>query len=379
MSAGADSVRRMPGAPSLRRDPVPDLREDFGVRTKNPGRRAADTDPFAEEAIPSRRAPVWKLKLRSRVPRSVVGKVAACVTVLSGFGVIGYGLHAAQTSLLHDARLTIPSSRAIEISGNQHLTRAQLLSVFGEDVDRNVLTVPLAGRRAELGALPWVEHATVMRLMPNRVRVAIVERTPVAFVRQGSEIGMVDAHGVLLDLAPDTDALQKYSFPVVTGIQSTDPVSVRVARMKLYEQFTNELDSGSEKISKKLSEVDLTDPDDVKALLMGESVLIHFGKNDFLARYQRFEQNLADWKAKYPKLASADMQYPREVVLEMAPGATVPVAEGDGSATPDPAVTKLLKKPVLKAKVPVAAKGKAKPLVFSHAKAVPVKPARGPR
>ena len=379
MSAGADGVRRMPGAPSLRRDPVPDLREDFGVRTRNPGRRAVDTDPYAEEAIPSRRAPVWKLKLKNRVPRSVVGKVAACMTVLGGLGAIAYGLYAAQTSLLHDARLTIPSSRAIEISGNQHLTRAQLLSVFGEDVDRNVLTVPLAGRRAELEALPWVEHATVMRLLPNRVRVAIVERTPVAFVRQGSEIGMVDAQGVLLDLAPDTDALRKYSFPVVTGIQSTDPASVRLARMKLYARFTSELDSGPDKISQKLSEVDLTDPDDVKALLAGESVLIHFGQSDFLARYQRFEQNLAEWKAKYPKLASADMQYPHEVVLEMAPGTTVPVAEGDGSASPDPAVTKLLKKPLVKAKAPVAAKVRAKPAVLSHAKAVPVKPARGPR
>ncbi len=79
----------------------------------------------------------------------------------------------------------MPDSAAIQIAGNSHMSRAQLLSVFGEDVERNVFRIPLAQRRAELESLPWVAHATVMRLLPNRVRVAIVERTPVAFVREG--------------------------------------------------------------------------------------------------------------------------------------------------------------------------------------------------
>ena len=60
-------------------------------------------------------------------------------------------------------------------------------------------------RRAELERLPWVEHATVMRLLPDRLRVSIVERTPVAFVRQGSHIGLVDASGVLMDMPTDAN------------------------------------------------------------------------------------------------------------------------------------------------------------------------------
>ena len=102
--------------------------------------------------------------------------------------------------LLHDERFVIPSSSAIEIEGNAHVTRAQLLSIFGGDVERNIFTVSLAEQTAELERLPWVAHATVMRLLPNRMRVSIMERTPVAFVRQGSHIGLVDANGVLLDM-----------------------------------------------------------------------------------------------------------------------------------------------------------------------------------
>ena len=293
------------------------------------------------------------------MPKSVVGRVVATIVTLTGLGALGLGLMEARAAMMHDARLVVPSSRAIQISGNNHLTRAQLLSVFGEDVDRNILTIPMSARRAELEALPWVEHATVMRLLPNTVRVAIVERTPVAFMRQGGTIGLVDAHGVLLDLAPELAADHAYSFPVVTGLSESDPVDTRAARMRIYLKFTGDLDSGGEKISTKLSEIDLTDPEDVKALIpdAGTDVLVHFGDDDFLARYQKYVQNLPEWKVKYPKLASADMRYDREVVLEMAPGAAVPIAGAEAAAaTSDEAVVPAKKLATGAKKVVVKAK-----------------------
>ena len=345
---------RMPGGPSQRRDPVPDLREDYGPR-KTAGRRAVDLDPDSETALAARRARGVRLRLEGKVPRSLPARLAVAALVLAGFGGIGFGLWQARAALLHDARLTIRSSHAVEITGNNHLTRAQLLSVFGGDVDRNLLTVPMDARRAQLESLPWVEHATVMRLLPDRVRVSIVERTPVAFVRQGGEIALVDAHGVLLDLAPDSD--HGYSFPVVTGIAAQDPASTRAARMKVFEQFTSDLDAGTDKVSKRLSEVDLSDPDDVKALLPdnGNDVLVHFGDKDYLPRYERYLQNLPDWKQRYPKLSSVDMRYEHEVVLEMTPGSNVPVPEA-------PPVRQLLKmKPLVNAPARRAGAAKGTP------------------
>jgi cell division protein FtsQ len=149
--------------------------------------------------------------------------------------------------------------------------------------------------------------------------------------------------------------------------------------MRLYLQFTGELNAGPEKISKKLSEVDLSDPEDIKALIpdSGADVLVHFGGEDFLPRYQRYVQNLPDWKTKYPKLASVDMRYQHEVVLEMAPGATVPVAGGDANAAAPG--TKVVAGPVAAKKV-VAKKAGAKVVVKPKAvvkKAVAKKPVAG--
>ena len=62
----------------------------------------------------------------------------------------------------------------------------------------------------------------------------------------------------------------------------------------------------------------------------GSDILVHFGDEDFLHRYQEFEQHLPEWKAQYPKLAAADMRYERQVVLEMQPGTGVPVKSDSG-------------------------------------------------
>jgi cell division protein FtsQ len=84
----------------------------------------------------------------------------------------------------------------------------------------------------------------------------------------------------------------------------------------------------------------------VKALVTsdGTDVLVHFGDQDFLARYKSFEEHLPEWKQQYPKLASADMRYEDQIVLEMQKGTNVPLVgdEADDStpaAEPAPAST----------------------------------------
>jgi cell division protein FtsQ len=366
--ADEDGPRRIPGSPQLRRD----LAEDFSTGSR---RTPFDGEPGSN--LGGRRSRSgFKFRIRSRIPRSIAGRIASGLAILGIFGGVFFTLYEARAAILRDPRLTIPSSRNVEITGNNHLSRAQLLSVFGGDVDRNILTVPLEQRRAQLESLPWVEHATVMRLLPNHIRVAITERTPVAFVRQNSEIGLVDAHGVLLDLSPDIASDKNYSFPVVTGLSATDPLGTRAARMKLFLRFTSELDanarSAADNISNKLSEVDLTDPEDVKALIPdhGSDVLVHFGDEDFLKRYNRYLQNLPDWKTRFPKLASVDMRYEREVVLEMQPGATVPVS-GETSASPAPPAKAVAARTKAVARPASAHKAKPKPALKAQARLAP--------
>lgn len=315
-------------------------------------------DEFDEEA-PRKRSSGVRVKLRGGLPRSRGGKIALAAIVLLFVGLCSALGMAARTAILHDERFLIPSSTAIETTGNTNVTRPQLVAQFGEDIERNIFRVPLEQRKAQLEQLPWVQQATVMRLLPNRLRVAVVERTPVAFVRQGNRIGLVDSNGILLDMPSNAQGQVHYSFPVVTGLVTSDPLSLRAARMKLYTRFTSEMDGGGEKISEKLSEVDLSDPEDVRAVIPDKNgeVLVHFGEENFLDRYRKFEDHLAEWRQQYPRLAAVDMRYDRQVVLEMQPGASAPAT--GGQSTPVESNKAAPAHAPIKAPTPVHSKGTA--------------------
>ena len=93
----------------------------------------------------------------------------------------------------HSWRFRVDSSDDIEISGLDNVTRSQVIEVMGGDIGRNIFFIPLAERKKQLEQIPWVESASVMRFVPNRLRVEIHERTPVAFARVGSKILLMDA------------------------------------------------------------------------------------------------------------------------------------------------------------------------------------------
>ena len=314
---------------------------------------------YEEEEYVPRRSSGFKFKLNNGVPKSLAGRIILGSGAVLVLGSVVVGIAGVRKYLMHDDRFAVATSSEIEIQGNEHLTRAQILSVFGADLERNIFKVPLAERRADLERLPWVSHATVMRLLPNHLRIAVTERTPVAFVRQGTQIGLVDAGGVLLDMPPQSAGDPHYSFPVLTGLNADDPLSTRAARMAVYAKFMKELDSGGQKLSQNLSEVDVSNPEDVKALVAsgGTDILVHFGDEQFLERYHEFQQHLPEWKQQYPKLASADMRYERQVVLEMTPGTGTPLAETVGASAAPAAAAPVAKAPATK---PAAPAGRVK-------------------
>jgi cell division protein FtsQ len=321
--------------------------------------------------VPRRAEQGWGWR---RLPRTIGGWVLWGSAIALALGIVGSATYAVYYYLLHDDRFIVTTSSDIQISGNEHLTRAQVLNVFGADLERNIFKVPLTERRADLERLPWVQHATVMRILPHEIRISIQERTPVAFVRQGSQIGLVDAGGVLLDMPEQSAGDPKYSFPVLTGLNAGDPLSTRAARMEIYKRFMAELDAGSpkhgQKLTETLSEVDVSNPEDVKALVAadGTDVLVHFGDEDFLERYQSFEEHLPEWRQQYPKLASADMRYADQIVLEMQRGTNVPLA-GDATAPAPDAVSPVAPAPITKKAATTAKAQKPSKPNVAHTKA----------
>jgi cell division protein FtsQ len=308
----------------------------------------------------------------------------------------------------HSWRFRVESSDDIEVAELQggvptdfpNVTRSQVMEVMGGDIGRNIFFIPLTERQKQLEQIPWVESASVMRFVPNRLRIVIEERTPVAFARVGSKICLISADGTLMDLP--TGNKKKYSYPVILGMNSSEPHSTREARMKVYNELVSQLDSGGAHYSQDLSEVDLSDSDDVKVLANdpGGEVMVHLGPSDFLDRYKIFVSHVRDWRQQFERLDSVDLRYDNQIIVNpdsqavaKAPSMSVSAVKTAMAAGVKPAVLihhdTVSKKAVI-GPVPVAhAKTPAKPVTVKkkdvrHRKAVlkrtkgQVKPAAKP-
>src|SRR5438105_15125146 len=97
------------------------------------------------------------------------------------------------------------------------------MKVMDGDIGRNIFFVPLDQRKKQLEQISWVESASVMRFAPNRLRIEIHERNPIAFARVGSTILLTDRTGTLMELP----AKKKYSLPVIIGMKAGEPPSKR--------------------------------------------------------------------------------------------------------------------------------------------------------
>ncbi|HKV95591.1 MAG TPA: FtsQ-type POTRA domain-containing protein [Candidatus Angelobacter sp.] len=323
-----------------------------------------------DRRVPVRRSAIPK---KTRHWLKIGGTIAG---VVLGCGIVGM---MAADHAMHSGRFFVHSSDSIEISGVHNASATDVMKVAATDVlARNIFSVDLDERKRQLEQIPWVEQATVMRLLPNRIAVSIQERTPVAFAQIGPHISLIDAHGVIMGLPADRKI--KYSFPVIRGIAETEPLSSRAAAMKIYNRLASELSAGDTddpktqtNYLKQLSEVDLSDPEDVKVTANdpGGTVMVHLGAENFLQHYKLYVAHIAEWRQQFPNLQSIDCRYEGQVVVNPDRPAVAQKSPAKTAALMNTATAKSLprmnadsadkKKPLAKAAVKPVSHKAAKP------------------
>jgi cell division protein FtsQ len=288
-----------------------------------------DPGPVAREELDDARlldleaeqeSPFLRGQKRVSVRRGTLPKKTAQRLILAGMACTLFLLLAGACAAIYrygerSWRFRIESSDNIEVSGVQNVARSQIMEVMGGDIGRNIYFVPLAERKTQLEQIPWVESASVMRFAPNRLKVEIHERMPVAFARIGSKVSLVDANGVVMELP--TTGKRKYSFPVILGMNAGEPLSTRAPRMRIYNELIRELDSDGARHSQDLSEVDLTDADDIKVAVADPNgeVLVHLGSSNYMERYKVYVTHVREWRQQFDKLESVDLRYDRQIIV----------------------------------------------------------------
>jgi len=246
--------------------------------------------------------------------------------VLVPVGVAGYFL---ATFALTSTSFVLSSPENIVITGTRFVSREEVLGALGlplaGDVKTgsNVFRISLDAKRRMVETLPWVRTAAVTRLLPHGLLVHITERTPVAFATLGGRVSLVDGDGMLLE-KPENGV---FDFPVISGLENLASVEERRSRLALYQEFMQQLGMEAPRPGWMISEVDLSDAEDLKALLIlgQQTVQVHFGHQDFLERFRSFLALLPELRKANTKLDSVDLRYRNQIVVN--PQRSIPAAE----------------------------------------------------
>ena len=154
---------------------------------------------------------------------------AAAVVVLGGLGVALFGGDTAQ-ELGSDIGRTFDGGvaalgfgvKAVHVQGASIAGERAIRQAAGVEVGDSILGVDLQAVRRRVGAEWWVREATVVRLLPDTIVIAVKERTPQAVWQHQGRVGVIDTDGKVIRGA---DAAEFVRLPLIVGAGAPEAAS----------------------------------------------------------------------------------------------------------------------------------------------------------
>lgn len=174
------------------------------------------------------------------------------------------------------------------VRGHERLSTGEVLSLVEGLRGQNILAVKLDDWQQKLLSSPWVESATIRRVLPSTVEIAVRERRPMGIGRLATAMYLIDAKGVIIDeYGP---AYADIDLPIIDGIAASPQDGgsmVEVTRAEFAGRVIGALAVRPE-IARRVSQIDVSDLHDAVVILDGDAALLHLGDTEFAARLQQY-------------------------------------------------------------------------------------------
>ena len=87
---------------------------------------------------------------------------------------------------------------AVRISGQNRVSQSEIFVAAGITDTTSVLFFDPVAARDGLKKLPWIAEATVQKLYPDQLQIAVVEREAYALWQRGGKIAVIDSEGTVI-------------------------------------------------------------------------------------------------------------------------------------------------------------------------------------
>ena len=204
----------------------------------------------------------------------------------------------------------------IRLHGNQIVEDREILNLLNPHGKESLLRFSSEQIRERIEEIPWVRRVTVKRMFPREMAIRIEERRPVAFLHLKNRIKLVDSEGVVLTVPLGAH----FDFPVLRGwspaASEGEPRSESRIQLERYVSFYRTTEARP-RSGWTVSEVNVQDPNNLKALLVqgSESILVHLGRRDFAARFEKFLQLIPEARRKQSGIRSVDLRFRNQFIV----------------------------------------------------------------
>jgi cell division septal protein FtsQ len=224
---------------------------------------------------PARKSRGWRSRMRPLLQYAVGALIVALLMYRAAIVV-------ARAHVLQVDRITV--------TGNERLSRGEVLAVLSGLRGESLLFTDLNHWRTRLLASPWVRDAALRRSLPSTVDVMVWERRPVAIGRVNDDMYLIDESGVVIDqYGPQYADLD---LPLVDGLAGAGGDSGSITDEGKVDLATRVIAAVKAKpeIAKRLSQIDVNDPRNVSVILSGDTAILELGDDQFLARLESYLQ-----------------------------------------------------------------------------------------
>lgn len=179
--------------------------------------------------------------------------------------------------------------RSVEVRGESCASLADVQALVRREVGKTgVWQADLNDLSTRLERLPWIRTAIVSRVLPDGIRVRLLEREPRAVVRNSAgRFIWVDEDAVMLGEMLPTDQLPAF---FLRGWNEEEGEAARLEnseRVRKFMELRRAWDNAG--LSERVSEVNLMDPRDVRAQLAGDDsqIEVRLGSQDLGKRLKQ--------------------------------------------------------------------------------------------
>ena len=214
--------------------------------------------------------------------------------------------------------------RSVDVSGTSRVSAEDVKAVVKRATQSaGVWRADLGALSRELERLPWVRHAIVSRVLPDGLRVRIIEREQRAVVRTSEgRLIWVDDDAVMLGTLQSSDRMPPF---FIRGWDEAGTDAARAenrARVEKYLEMLREWEKLG--LTARVSEVNLIDLSDVRVQLAGDDarIEVRLGSQEQDARLKKALTVLDAQRqtARGPLISYIDLSQGKRAIVGLTTG-----------------------------------------------------------